>query len=341
MDYRLADSVSAADEIDYSSPLQDNVLNVTYGVDENYQFGVAISIVSLLTNNKDKQFCFHLFLNECQIDYRNKLNSIAKYFNTKIVVYIVSVDFFSKLPSTKIWSYAMYFRLLAFEYLGQSLKRVLYLDADVFCKGSVDQLVTLDLEDNIAAVVKDLSSTLTKSTSKLGQELLSGVEYFNSGVMLVNLSIWRACGLTNIAIDMLLDPEIGGKVKYPDQDILNIILNEKVIYLPKKFNCIYSIKNELNDRTHLRYRDIIKEDTILIHYTGITKPWHEWADYPSTKYFYDAFKLSPWDKSGLKKAISVTEKQKEYKHRLAKKEYVLGLYKAISYNLSKLKNKWF
>ncbi|MEV9960911.1 glycosyltransferase family 8 C-terminal domain-containing protein, partial [Escherichia coli] len=35
---------------------------------------------------------------------------------------------------------------------------------------------------------------------------------------------------------------------------------------------------------------------VLIHYTGITKPWHSWAGYPSASYFNIEREQSPWKK---------------------------------------------
>ncbi len=50
----------------------------------------------------------------------------------------------------------MYFRLFAFQLLGLTLDRLLYLDADVVCKGDISQLLHLGLNGAVAAVVKDV-----------------------------------------------------------------------------------------------------------------------------------------------------------------------------------------
>lgn len=62
---------------------------------------------------------------------------------------------------------------------------------------------------------------------------------------------------------------------------MNVLLKGMTIFLPREFNTIYTIKSELKDKTHQKYKELIKEDTLLIHYTGATKPWHKWAIYPS------------------------------------------------------------
>lgn len=59
----------------------------------------------------------------------------------------------------------MYFRLFAFQLLGLTLDRLLYLDADVVCKGDISQLLHLDLNGAVAAVVKDIDPMQEKAAS--------------------------------------------------------------------------------------------------------------------------------------------------------------------------------
>ncbi|MGL9750976.1 MAG: glycosyltransferase [Symbiopectobacterium sp.] len=64
------------------------------------------------------------------------------------------------------------------------------------------------------------------------------------------------------------------ELKYQDQDALNMLLLGKTFLLPRKYNRIYSIKSELYDRTHQKYKKIITNESVLIHYVGTTKPWN-------------------------------------------------------------------
>ncbi|ESJ62017.1 lipopolysaccharide 1,2-glucosyltransferase, partial [Salmonella enterica subsp. enterica serovar Manhattan str. CFSAN001078] len=80
----------------------------------------------------------------------------------KISLYLIKVESLEVLPQTKVWSRAMYFRLFAFDYLSKKVNTLLYLDADVVCKGSLQDLLQLDLTEKIAAVVKDVDSIQNK-----------------------------------------------------------------------------------------------------------------------------------------------------------------------------------
>ncbi|MBN3135167.1 glycosyltransferase family 8 protein [Pectobacterium punjabense] len=314
-------------------PIADNdTLNVSYGIDKNYAIGCGISIASILINN-DIDFTFHVFSDDFDDDFIKKLNVLAEKFKTKIVLYKINSEMLKKLPCTDIWSHAMYFRLLAFSHLSDKISNLLYLDADVMCKGSLAQLHKLDTAPHVAAVIRDLSETQKKSANRLKIADLEG-KYFNSGVLFVNLTIWNELDLTQKIFDKLISGE--ESIQYPDQDVMNILLHGNVTFLPKEYNTIYSIKNELKDPSHQKYKETIKNTTILIHYTGVTKPWHKWANYPSTSYFQHAQQESPWSVNDLKDASSFVERKKEYKHLLKQHKYLSGLAASFSYGIKKL-----
>lgn len=111
-------------------------LNVSYGIDKNFLYGAGVSISSVLINNSDINFVFHVFTDYVDDDYLKSFNETAKQFNTSIIVYLIDPKYFADLPTSQFWSYATYFRVLSFEYLSESISTLLYLDADVVCKGS-------------------------------------------------------------------------------------------------------------------------------------------------------------------------------------------------------------
>ncbi|MEQ9900999.1 glycosyltransferase [Pectobacterium punjabense] len=308
-----------------------DTLNVAYGIDKNYAVGCGISVASILINN-NINFTFHIFSDDFDDEFIKKIDILAEKFKTKIVLYKINSEMLKTLPCTDIWSHAMYFRLLAFSHLSDKISSLLYLDADVMCKGSLAQLITLNTAPHVAAVIRDLPETQKKSASRLNIAALEG-EYFNSGVLFVNLKIWNELDLTKKALEKLRTGD--ESIQYPDQDVMNILLHNNVSFLPREYNTIYSIKNELSDPSHQKYKESIKDDTILIHYTGVTKPWHKWANYPSTSYFQHAQQESPWSVRDLKDADTFVEMKKKYKHLLKKGKYISGLVCALKYSIKK------
>lgn len=303
--------------------------DVIYGSDENYQLGVGVSVISLLINNPNVAFRFHLFFDAINPNFIEKLKWIAESFSTKIIVYELNNDLLKKLPASDVWSSAMYFRLVAFDYLSVHYNYALYLDADVMCHSRLN-LTSVLISQVVCGVIVDDLAVRTKSGERLHLPELSQT-YFNSGVMYVNLKKWQQNEITKHCFELLSQPNAKQLYKYPDQDVLNLILVDKQVQLNPRFNTIYTLKNELYDKNHNKYKKIITDDTALIHYTGVTKPWHTWANYPSANAFYTALKYSPWSLSDLKPATKFIERKKEYKHLLKQGKFIKGCFSGIRY----------
>ncbi|WP_392566294.1 glycosyltransferase [Utexia brackfieldae] len=311
--------------------------NVAYGVDKNFLLGSMISMASLLMNNSSTHFSFHLFTDYFNEDYQAKLKQLSAQYHCDISVYLVDCDELKKLPSTKNWSYAMYFRFLALDFIHIDEDRVLYLDADVVCKNSVQKLVDLVLDNYTAAVVKDGDSNFWFERSKTFEvpEISNG--YFNSGVMLVNLKNWLKSHITERAMKMLSNPETQAKLVFPDQDVLNILLCKDILFLDNHYNTQTSINFELQCKNNQKYPHPIIDETVFIHYIGPTKPWHIWAKYPVSDYFYLAKKHSPWQDSPLIGALSTSSLRYQAKHQIHQGKYLHGIWRYLKYFCAKLR----
>lgn len=306
--------------------------NIAYGIDKNFLFGCAISITSILTNNSDKKFTFHVFTDVFEKDDELKFLELAQQYNTKIVIYIIDCEKLKSLPSTKNWTYATYFRFIIADYFNGRADVVLYLDADIMCKGDLREIINLQLGDNIAGVVPERGREWwEKRAESLGfPSLVDG--YFNAGFLLINIKKWAEFDISSQAMDMLTDKELMKRISFLDQDVLNIILTKKVLYLSVNYNTQFSINYELKkDCTNP-----ITAETILVHYIGPTKPWHEWAQYPSAKYFSAAKKLSPWDTVPLIKPKSTNQLRYCAKHKFNQHRLIEGIYCYFKYFSKKM-----
>ena len=61
--------------------------NVSWGIDENYQVGAAISIASILENNKQNKFTFHIIADYLDKEYIELLSQLATKYQTVIKLY--------------------------------------------------------------------------------------------------------------------------------------------------------------------------------------------------------------------------------------------------------------
>ncbi|MCV9879041.1 glycosyltransferase family 8 protein [Brenneria izbisi] len=304
-------------------------LHIAYGIDKNFLFGAAISATSVIINN-DLSISLHFFIDFIDAEIVSRFEKMAEKFHIDIIIYHIDNSPLEKLPVTN-WPYSAYYRLIAFDYLGKDINKLLYLDADIICKGNLDDLAKLDLIDHVCAVVPDIKEMHPKAVERLNCPELEDV-YFNSGVMLVNLKKWNQKQLTSKTISFILD---NSHLKYPDQDALNVLLIHQTYLLPRKFNCIYSIKSELSDKSHQQYKYLINAESILIHYVGTTKPWNEWGQYPSTAYFSKAYNMSTWSDMPLVGPISPIQWKKKSKHEFKKGMFIKGLISRIKHTIEK------
>ncbi|HDN2511294.1 TPA: lipopolysaccharide 3-alpha-galactosyltransferase [Providencia rettgeri] len=324
-------------QIDLSSSdtvIGDGSLHVSYGIDRNFLYGCGISIASLLKANSDISFSFHVFTDYFDDEQSRLFKALAEQYKTSIKIYLVDCEQLRSLPSTKNWSYATYFRFIIADYFSNQLERMIYMDADIMCQGPLKPLLDIQFEqDEIAAVVPERDKVWwQKRADALGiPSIASG--YFNAGFLVLNLVNWSKFDISTKAMELLSQEAVKAKLSYLDQDILNMLLTEKVIYLDGKYNTQYSINYELQKG---KKENPITSDTVLIHYIGPTKPWHEWANYPTAQPFIDAKNASPWKDIPLLKAKSSNHLRYCAKHLSYQKRYFACIKNYLKYLLKKV-----
>lgn len=186
---------------------------------------------------------------------------------------VCASGFFTNVPlSDRYKKPELYYRILAPYLLSAELDRVLYLDADIIINGSLNEFYNQSFEDNYAAAVRDRFENIDKVVllkEKLG--LKKEDAYFNSGVMLFNLTLFRKeIKLEDI---MALIEEKREALRYFDQDVLNCLLKNHIKLCSQEYNTqTYPFDQcSLSD---------IKAAAVVIHYTGLPKPWS--PDYNGT-----------------------------------------------------------
>ncbi|EJD6539030.1 MULTISPECIES: glycosyltransferase [Providencia] len=323
-------SFSFGNTDDYESS---NVLNIAYGADEEFLFGTGVSIASILLKNNEIKCNFHIFTDNLSLEQNKLFSDLAENYGTNISVYRLNTAPLKNLPTNKLWSNAIYFRLIIADFFFEKEDKVLYLDSDIICNGRLNELNELNLASYAGAAITDRDSKLWEKRAKeLDCPKISG-GYFNSGVMLINIKKWHSDDITSKTIGLLSDKDAKSKFSYYDQDALNIALAGKVLFLDKKYNTQFSINYELKKNTI----NPVTQETIFIHYIGATKPWNSWSKYPSTSPFMNAMEKSPWKNEAMIKPKSSMQYRYAYKHMFNQGNKLKGIKYFILYLMSKLK----
>lgn len=135
---------------------------------------------------------------------------------------------FQNAPVSKQYPREMYYRLLAPRLLPKELKRVLYLDPDILVINPLRDLWEMDLRGNLFATAAHTGKTeLANHVNRL--RLGVDHDYFNSGVLLMNLGLGRQIIQPEILFQYVEEHAL--ELVLPDQDLLNALYGDNMIQI--------------------------------------------------------------------------------------------------------------
>lgn len=268
---------------------QDTV-HIAFCVDDRYFRCMGATIASLLVNNPRRRFSFHVLATQVNEDNRRRFAALGQQPGVATQLHVLDAALFSRFEhytKSTYYSSAIFARLVIADVLKSVTDRVLYLDADILCVGSLDALLALDQQDTIAAVVPDAEATTRRRVEAL--KLKHG-RYFNSGMLYINIANWIAEGITQQIIDVLLKE--WEDFRFPDQDALNLVLDGRALYVDIRWNYLYGLVGDLESR---RTALAIPEGAAsLIHFAGSVKPWGVWSGHDAVALFQRYHAESAW-----------------------------------------------
>lgn len=215
-----------------------SLINLCLACDENYAFLAEVAMTSVMIHNSD--VTVYLLDNGLSADSKKKMACLSQRYNAhiefidcmKIVEKVKSLGF---NPQGRYNSYSAYLRLFLVDFLPTNVERILYIDCDVTCENDISELFSMDLNGCVLAAITDLLPILHRKY--IGFEEKD--EYFNSGVLLIDVDLWRKRNSTK-RIQKLLD---SGRNQYPfhDQDLINIVFKNEIFRLEPKYMTVYPV----------------------------------------------------------------------------------------------------
>ncbi len=249
-------------------------MHIAFNVNDAYFRQAAVAIISVLENNKNKNFTFYIFTDAYEQESAGKLKLIAEKYNIKLCIYAIDMNILAGFHiKVKRFSRVTYLRLIMPKIL-KDINYFLYMDADMVCLGDLWQLNDIDFKGKAFAAVSDLPEAVEYRTKFLK---LKNDKYFNDGMMFVNVHNWNRLQITEKAFTFKgADPK---RFLGQSQDILNLVMDGDIIFLDKKFN----VMQESTD----------VKDCVIYHFFGRFKPWEmELNKYDALWRKY--LELSPW-----------------------------------------------
>ena len=96
--------------------------------------------------------------------------------------------------------------------------------------------------------------------------------YFNAGVLLLNCALMRRDNITEQLFRKTA--ELSGKLKYLDQDVLNIVFSKKLKFFHMRWNATNPI---FRKSTNVKFlKEVVRQardNPAIVHFSGPDKPW--------------------------------------------------------------------
>ncbi|MGM0126253.1 hypothetical protein IGI37_003682 [Enterococcus sp. AZ194] len=252
-------------------------IDLLFTLNEGYLHPLKVAFLSIHHNNP--KTTFRLWLIHEQIPETNlqDLTSFVESLGHTLQAIQVDGSVWSSAPTVARYPKEMYFRLLAGEILPTTLTKVLYLDPDILVINSLTELWETPLDSFMFAActhtgLVDVATPL----NKVRLDLEHG--YYNSGVLLMNLTMMR---------DKVHWADISASLeKYenhlilPDQDVLNYLYGKYILEVPEE-QWNYDARMYASYFTRsLGKHDIhwVMKHTAILHFCGRPKPWDKKND---------------------------------------------------------------
>lgn len=258
------------------------MIPIFFSSDNNYLPFLTVSIRSLIENaSPDYHYRIHILNNGLD---ENRLSHILAMERENVGIRPVDVShaiapIAERLNLRDYYTVSIYFRLFIASMFPQYHKAI-YLDADIAVNGDISGLYNIPLGQRILGVISDDIVASHRDFRRYAEEGL-GIpyqRYFNSGVLLMNLDQFRMQEIERKFVYLLNTYHFD--TICPDQDYLNVLCRDRVLYLDKGWNKM-SIDN--------RYNGVPK----LVHYNMFYKPW-QYKNIVYQEYFWKYAAMTPF-----------------------------------------------
>jgi lipopolysaccharide biosynthesis glycosyltransferase len=253
---------------------------LVFACDGAYAMPLATTLRSIVEANANSwPLEFHVIADGISKDLRTKVFNSLPTGSATIRWATPDLDLFREFSTCDWISKITFARLLIPRIFPDTTSRVLYLDSDLLVMRALGPLWETDLGGAVVGAVSDAWLDLASKPDGPKCEGLPRVhDYFNAGVLLMDLDLWRKKQVSERALEYLRQHP---RSPYSDQDALNVACDQ----LWKK------VDPQWNFQAHLKPAPNMPADQKpgIIHFATMSKPWKASARNPYAK-LYDAFR---------------------------------------------------
>lgn len=279
--------------------MPDSPAIVFLAADEAFSRPLAVTVRSIVANLTPGR---ELDLNLCDMGTspasRAVIEQVARHPDVRLRWITNLQENVAHLPqSWRHISVATYARLFIPALLADSVHKALYLDCDLIVRRCVGELYDVAVGDFAAMAVANAGAPYVSSPLGLPYWWRAGRRAdevnFNAGVLLMNLSAWRAGDVTGAALDYLAKEHLF----QGDQAAINAVLPGRIGALDPRWNqqtghFVQALEAAL-PYTEEQVAQL-RADPWIVHYTTDVKPWHHQSSHPFRGEWYARLDETPF-----------------------------------------------
>jgi lipopolysaccharide biosynthesis glycosyltransferase len=251
---------------------------------DEYAPFAAVAVQSVVENaTSENNYDLVILSDDMSLRNRWRIEKIAEG-RANISMRIIDISRMVENFSFYTWAHftsKTYYRLLIPD-LFSAYEKVIYLDSDVVVNRNLAELFETDLGDNLLAAAYDTHVVAYCSQNPPLEQLDYNIQtlglkepeiYFQAGVSIFNIKIFRE----NYESGYLIKQGASHKLRWLDQDLINMLCQGKIKRLRNKWNVMIANKPDFIDEYYLP-QELRKEyfearkDPYIIHYVGRAMP---------------------------------------------------------------------
>lgn len=261
---------------------------------------MAVTVISLLHKHPSPELVhLHIVWENLEAEHIASLRESWRGFEARTTFYRLS-EFIGEEALDPDYGY--WFRIWLAELLDSSIDKVLYLDYDMMIMDDITPLWDVEIEGIAAAVVWDpeyrkqgLSARLSFVARLFDWEFEADTPYFNSGMMMINLTWWREHDLARVTSTRYKKHR--HHFPFWDQDELNLLLKGQVKAISPRWNLLEPVRLYADWDFEI-YADIDQPSNYfrpaIRHFSGGHKPDTLWVRSSEKELFYQYIDRMVW-----------------------------------------------
>ena len=203
------------------------------------------SMFSLFDNTKSEVTVHLLHDDTLTQENRDKFSYIAGRYNQSVKFYNLSercpekiAEIVKLVPEVEKAAVTIgaFYKLLIPQVLPANIKKAVFIDPDTIVNLDINELWQIELGDKILGGVPEVSNGANPNKTFLlcSEGIVKGTDYFNCGVLLMNLELLR--GEEEKIMQGIKFRGENPKQKFLEQTVLNYCFAGRTLHLPLEFN---------------------------------------------------------------------------------------------------------